>query len=74
MNKEFVIRSEQRVHLSFDDNTKYSIRKLQDFLWDISEGDSIFSLLWQETLQRETQVFEIIPDNTNYKLIIYTNE
>lgn len=67
MNKEFIIRPEQRKHLLFNDNTKYSVRLLQDFLWDIEQGDSIFSLLWQETLQRENQEFDII-DN---KLTIY---
>lgn len=78
MNKEFSLTPTEREQLSiFDLDSKYSVLKLQSALWDIKPKDqhkSVFVDIYMDTYDYEGCEFDIVADDTNYKLIIYTNE
>lgn len=76
MNKEYILSIPQKEMLNtFTVSTKYPMKELQDAVWNInSKKLKIWLDLWEDSLDYEDCEFEVIPDNTNYKLIIYTNE
>ena len=78
MNKEFSLTPIEREQLSiFDLDSKYPVLRLQSALWNIKPKDqhkSIFVDIYMDTYDYEGYEFEIVADDTNYKLIIYTNE
>ena len=77
MNKEFNLTPDQRSILSkFELNTKYLVKSLQEATWIVRSTKNYdpFGKIWLDSLDYENSEFEIIPNEENYKLIIYTNE
>lgn len=76
MNREYILSVPQREVLNtFVLSTKYPVKELQDAVWNInSKKLKIWIDLWMDSLDYENSEFEIIPNEQNYKLIIYTNE
>lgn len=76
MNREYILSIPQRERLNtFVLSTKYPVKELQEAVWNInSKKLKIWVDLWMDSLDYENSEFEIIPNEENYKLIIYTNE
>jgi len=76
MNREYILSVPQREVLNtFVLSTKYPVKELQESVWNInSKRLKIWIDLWMDSLDYEGCEFEIIPNEQNYKLIIYTNE
>lgn len=76
MNREYILSVPQREVLNtFMVSTKHPVKELQEAVWNInSKKLKIWIDLWMDSLDYESCEFEIIPNEENYKLIIYTNE